>query len=87
MLKRKFISSHSNREHDFNKDSRLDGLEILAAIEHSDMAHELSIVTANLTGDALKEATRKELKEDEGNLFLVKRLYRNWINYFCKSGS
>ena len=51
----------SLREHDFNNDSHLDGLEILAAIKHSELAHELSVETANLTDEALKKATEKEL--------------------------
>lgn len=54
------------REHDFNNDTKLDGLEILAAIKHSDMAHEASSKTANLTGEALKIANAEELREYSG---------------------
>merc|ERR1712150_338984 len=49
-------------EHDFNNDSRLDGLEILAAIKHSELAHEFAASTANLTDESLKKINEKELK-------------------------
>lgn len=39
----------------------MDGLEILAAIKHSDMASELKIDTKNLSGIELKEAYDKEI--------------------------
>lgn len=51
----------NNREHDFNNDSRLDGLEILAAIKHSDLATDLNLETKNLSGADLKEAYHKEI--------------------------
>ena len=54
-------------EHDFNNDSRLDGLEILAAIKHSELGHEMETITANLTGHALKEAHSNELRDYTGS--------------------
>ena len=58
------------REHDFNNDTKLDGLEILAAIKHSDMAHDANVKTVNLTDEALRVANEEELKEYTGLYFV-----------------
>ena len=56
-------------EHDFNNDSRLDGLEIFAAIKHSDLATELQINETNITGKKLIDLHHKEIDSYAGNLF------------------
>lgn len=61
-----FLNSVKSREHDFNNDSRLDGLEILAAIKHSDLANDLKIDTRNLKGEELKNAYEKEINHYAG---------------------
>jgi hypothetical protein len=40
----------------------LDGLEILSAIKHSDLASDLKVDTKNLYGEELRKAHEKELK-------------------------
>ncbi|CAF0898325.1 unnamed protein product [Brachionus calyciflorus] len=65
-------------EHDFNNDSRLDGLEILSAIKHSDLAKDLQIDTSKIEKSKQREAFNMEvnyytdiideiLKEDDLN--------------------
>lgn len=69
------------REHDFNNDSRLDGLEILAAIKHSELGHEMESVSANLTGDALKKAQAAELKDYTSKSILIVNLFEIYQSY------
>lgn len=61
------------REHDFNNDSRLDGLEIFAAIKHSDFANELNEEAKNLTGQHLIDAHNKEIETYAGLISLIKK--------------
>ncbi|RNA17205.1 multiple coagulation factor deficiency 2 -like protein [Brachionus plicatilis] len=49
-------------EHDFNNDSRLDGLEILSAIKHSDFAKDLKIDSQSMNRDKMREAFDMEIK-------------------------
>ena len=58
-------------EHDFNNDSRLDGLEIFSAIRHSDFATELNVDTKNLTGQKLIDAHHKEINTYAGILYAL----------------
>jgi len=48
-------------EHDFNKDLKLDGIEILAAIKHSDLASELLVNSTNMNATEMKMAFDTEL--------------------------
>jgi chloramphenicol 3-O-phosphotransferase len=54
------------REHDFNNDSRLDGLEILSAIKHSDLAHDFQVDMSKMTQDEIEKATEKEINHYTG---------------------
>ncbi len=47
-------------EHDFNNDSRLDGLEILSAIKHSELSDEIDLNLTSYMTD--KERRDQELK-------------------------
>lgn len=53
-------------EHDFNNDSRLDGLEIFTAIKHSDLASELQTDNKNITGPKLIDLYHKEIDSYAG---------------------
>ena len=55
-------------EHDYNNDSRLDGLEILAAIKHSALSDELDTNLTSFMTD--KERNENELKIYTGMLFI-----------------
>jgi hypothetical protein len=44
----------------------LDGLEILAAIKHSDLASDFKIDTRNLKGEELANAYEKEINQYAG---------------------
>ena len=56
----------SKREHDFNNDTKLDGLEILSAIKHSDLAHDLKVDTTNMTPEQAKKAYDNEINNYVG---------------------
>lgn len=58
------------REHDFNNDTKLDGLEIFSAIKHSDLANDLKVDTINLTPELTRKAHEKEINSYAGNFFL-----------------
>ncbi len=53
-------------EHDYNNDTRLDGLEILAAVKHSSLGDEIN---SNIT---IANGTRKENTEKELNIYTGK---------------
>lgn len=75
------------REHDSNNDTKLDGLEMLNAIRHSDIASEIRVDTKNMTDVEAKEANEIELAYYAGK-WIVNH-FLNWriitFTYFLKS--
>lgn len=60
----------TNREHDFNNDTKLDGLEIFSAIKHSDLASDLKVDTTNMDPIQARKAHEKEINYYAGKSLL-----------------
>jgi hypothetical protein len=62
----------------------LDGLEILSAMKHSNLATELEIDTKNLNPEELKKAYDKEMAYYTGKLPIFNKFKQNYLPYFQK---